>query len=464
MVLSNSRKGTFESVSDSTLEGSFEEFQEVEWEEVSPAVREMNTSLHEVMEPIARKESKPKLYLASYPFGEPVVEGGTFKGPCGHFHGHDNLDCNCSRVWETISYPIPLSLVLDGTFETFDTVSYKGPRKDEESVAPLRLLRKGSVFGDFESLDDINFEGHIPPPSWSVMAGARSVYLQLKTGNNDFWDQLRIQLKAVGAEGIPHSLRFLKSKDDYKKIRYIVRKHPGMGRPSRILIIPTEWFVGGDVERRRFRYYLYKSAWKKSRHLRHGLSRTIGRFTDIEEHRQYTPFLQHLLLVTEGELPVFRPSTMIPDSPTGPLFQVQEFLDRVVGNMGIYYEDYYPVILQPSYLERKGTTGYCSLRVLTIKNPIGSVENFSADYALPTVKYFSPADPEEPDKEQRLDRFGLEELRVFHSGHEAWNLLEHKSTIEEEHAEDFIPEGKEEKTLTVDDGTFLSTCARLVRS
>jgi hypothetical protein len=454
-------------LSESTLEGSFDEFQEVLWGDVAPLLEKTNSSLHERLDQVAREKDSPKLYLASYRFGDDIVEEGTFKAPCGHLHSEKEAGmCSCDRIWESLSYPIPLSIVLDGSTEVFETTIFIYSKKKEEQVVPLRILGQGGVFGDFESLDSFNYEGQLPPPAWSVSAGIRSAYLQMRTGNEQFWEELWGQLDQSGAEDLPLSLDDLEEGSDHELISFILEYHPDLNDwSSTLLIIPNDWFVGSTIEERHLQHLLYERAWVKSRPQRYDLSRTSRHFESVKKHSKYTPFLRHLLFATRGDLPIFRPATLEEGCSTGPsigpLFEVQEFLDSVTDGVSQRYQRFYPAILQPAYLDQQDTVGYFSFRFPALKNPIPDVKNFSAEYALPTAEFFSPTRYRK--KQERMDHFKIEDLAVFHSGDKSGRVLKNKDVIGEEYINEFVPPEKEGKSLQLRDGLFLSPSIRIAR-
>jgi hypothetical protein len=138
---------------------------------------ELRASIDEEVE----RSPEAEISLATYRYGDIVVENGRFLPPC-------RRPCpDCHNLLGSFEGDIPLALILDNCAEVF----LAGREEANTSDVPLRVISHGEMFGVFETLDLVLQTPRETPP-WGVSAGIRSVWVLAPLGNEQmmkrfFW-------------------------------------------------------------------------------------------------------------------------------------------------------------------------------------------------------------------------------------------------------------------------------------
>src|SRR5262249_33486998 len=146
---------------------------EVSFAQIATRLREINKDFAEALERACAETTKKRgpslrFYIAKYPYASCIVDRGRFRPPCNHRSCDD-----CSRLLEECSYShIPLAAILTNSVEvSLDGVASgahsSSAVSDSTGTVMLRVLRKGDLFGVFETLHTLLRENEAPPP-WSV--------------------------------------------------------------------------------------------------------------------------------------------------------------------------------------------------------------------------------------------------------------------------------------------------------
>ncbi len=126
------------------------EYQIKKWADIAQSVKAYNLSLFEAIDDIA--SHKDDFYEVSYHYGEDILRDGALAHP---------------ELAEQLDYAhIPLSIVLSNNAELYID--------NHRRLIPLNILQEGSIFGDYEILDQIY--GTDNKPLWSISAGAKNIF------------------------------------------------------------------------------------------------------------------------------------------------------------------------------------------------------------------------------------------------------------------------------------------------
>lgn len=354
----------------------------VTWAEVSEEVRLANPDLwgklDHAMRKLEERTEQPYFFVATYPYGELLVKDGLFKLP-----GEPQDQVAGGDVPRALSYsPIPLCLVLDKCVEVFveRDAGYACPdnelRSKAKRNAPLRVIKRGELFGVFETLDTVNESGQQRRPPWSVSSGARTVIVLTQCGNKEMIGKLR---SAVGAD-VPQG----KERGDWELIRSVndSKKFVGSRWQVRVLIFPS-WITNKEDDLAFLQNIIYRSGWLQMIPIRDYLVEEAdvaefyirdGASSKAKDgHELYHYFtVRHLLALSKGDLPSLNVART-EDEQAGPFAQFQREL-FATGMM-----KYFPVILQPVSLSDETVIGFYSVSKPTLLAPVPNANPWSRE-------------------------------------------------------------------------------------
>lgn len=345
----------------------------VSWAEVSEEVRLANLDLWEKLDHAMRKledrKEQPYFFVATYPYGELLVKEGLFTLP-----GEPQALDASGEIRRSLSYsPIPLCLVLDKCVEVFveRDAGYACPdeelRSEAKRNAPLRVIRRGEMFGVFETLDTVIEGGRQRRPSWSVSSGARTVIVLTQRGNKEMIGKLRSALGAYVPEG--------KERGDWELIRSVndSKKFAGRRWEVRVLIFPS-WITNKEDDLVLLQNIIHRSGWLQMIPIRDYLVEEAdvaefyirdGASSKAKDgHELYHYFtVRHLLALSKGDLPSLNVACT-EEEQAGPFAQFQREL-IATGMM-----KYFPAILQPVSLSEETKIGFYSVSKPTLLAPV----------------------------------------------------------------------------------------------
>lgn len=328
------------------MEKTLPHSKKVSWSDVYSAVHAVNKGLAEqLQQAIGAKKQKtkePKLFTATYRYGESLVTNGQLSPPCNQ--------CAVCKELAQASCNIPLTFVLDKYVEVY----INSP--DGRDI-PLRLLRPGELFGLFETLDTLVRLS--PEPPWSVSAGVRSVKVLYPLGN-----PLRKKIR----------LMFNRSIDPKEEVQEFIRlaaEKMGQQWSLSILIFPDAWLK--EILTPELTNEVFRMGWLQSENLR---KRLLDDFfiaatsltaihkggTNVGQLYRYATIRQ-LLLIAKGEAPAFQ-LTVQGEALLGPFDSFQRFLIDLALN------EHFPVVLHARELTSPKAVGYYSLRQPSLLYPI----------------------------------------------------------------------------------------------
>jgi len=354
----------------------------VSWSEVSEDVKIANPGLCAKLIPIMKRleanKRKPYFFVATYPYGELLVDNGSFRLPSGS----KSLNTNDETLNDLKYSPIPLCLVLDRSVEVFveRAAGYSCP--DEElrgsikRTVPLSMIGRGELFGVFESLDTIfNVEQRRQPP-WSVSSGAHTVVVLTQLGNKDLIDKLSRNVGAYIPDG--------KGRPDWELIQCVNNSKKFMAKrwEVKVLIFPS-WITQSGEDFALLQNIIAQSGWMQTVTIRDYLieEAAVAEFymrdgagsqaKDSNELYHYFT-VRHLLALSKGDLPALNVATA-ESAQAGPfaLFQA-ELLET--GMMR-----YFPVIFQPVRLSDDNRVGFYSVTMPTLLAPVPNATPWSRE-------------------------------------------------------------------------------------
>jgi hypothetical protein len=339
----------------------------VHWVSIKDEVASINPELAEAADLVFKElKNDHPIFRVMYPYGQPIVDKGSFQAPCG------STACDECRdlLHETVFSRIPLSLVLKNAAE----VHFNRDSEDFNTI-PLKILSRGELFGVFEVLDKIIGTADTRPP-WSVSSGAKSIVIVAPIGDRRL------------TRSFPFPVEWTKNEPHWKLVQELASiKHSW----NTEVIVFSSSLIEKIAERKksteRFFTLLLRVGWQQSSTLRHassneavlrrvyleGPARTVA--GQLPELQQFAT-VQHLFEIAEGSFPAFVPCHD-EDCSLGPFRGVSKLLKDALKK--VTGKDYAPVILYPHHLSSSGDSGYYSFRCPTLISASNemAVRNFS---------------------------------------------------------------------------------------
>jgi hypothetical protein len=317
--------------------------------------------------------SKAIVYLASYAFGEHIVDENGFRLPEADTDG---------RPITGVSVDSPVNLVIRNQVEVYVPGVYKlKPTKGYSNGVPidrphtLRLLSPGELFGTFEAVNralgisEKRIHG-MPQPSWRVAAGARSAQLICPIKSAHASAKLKLQLKAK----YPHT------EGPLHEWPWHLMLPMGAPLPWRVetLVFPKQW-EAADLPWQ-WRHSVFSSAWTQVQDDKINEIRRTSLLTNLEREEELQPllrevsnpgtavaFLLYLDAVANGRSPAFVSShSQRTGADAGPFADIVASLTSALGTSGLKRDTSKdvasaPIVLVPHYL-RQGETGFVSFK------------------------------------------------------------------------------------------------------
>lgn len=370
------------------------------WESAHNRVETVNPKLAELLTRKSRRLTKKQkcLFSARYPYGSMLVRKGHFCLPDSTPHDATRAECESSVGYSRI----PLALVINNCVEVyverhFNPLNLEAGEHRSTIVVPLRILKKGELFGVFEVVDVLTFPPPSPSVPWEVSSGARTVHLLAPFADEKKIDAINVEL------GTSLSKNDIKE-DSWRLLRSVASRTSPQWH-AEVLLFPKQWIMGDDVDSRCFREHLYRLAWEQSINLRDAgvaesqvsevilsLRNTIRNLGQIAL-LHIPPNLRHLVAIGMGTAIAFEPLAphlKLKRYELGPFGECQEFLlnHKYKGETKSFQSC--PVILQPCHLRNSGDVGYYSIsRPSLFGPPLEWKRSLLAGFVLPFAAVIS---------------------------------------------------------------------------
>ena len=220
------------------------------WGDIKDKVKEANENFYLIINELSKKKIIPKkVYHARYKFGDLIVNKGRLNLEC--FNYNENIDLNPIK-----KFIIPLGIIINNN----ECEIYIKPHNpDTSSNTILGILKKGDIFGIFETLDKFYFKDDVSGAyegNFNVIAGYSSIEIPINISDieNAKWN------KAV--------------KDRLKFIDNIIEyEFPDDNWTIDVIYFPFE--LNETKEFLKIKYYLLEKGWGQARHLRNQLLEVI---------------------------------------------------------------------------------------------------------------------------------------------------------------------------------------------
>lgn len=313
--------------------------QELAWNEIKADIKPIDEKLYNIIEEITPDDSY-KLYKVSYSYGALIYDKGQFYLPIAKNeykpleHLTDNLP---NEVIKSLKYqPLPLGFLLNNSFEVFNDI--------DNQIFPLAFRNAGLELGIWETF--------APSSPYTVSAGARNIFMLPKISEASGHQKLR----PLGVTK-PKPSSFQSQWKVFKQIA----NHSSFPENWRceILFFSNKWVesMKNDIKWTRFYNYVMQKAWQHTEPLRtqvlnesawnnfiHFLNKN-----DMQHPNNYTATtLNHLIAISSGVLPAFKPLTNSDYSTCGPIKEITRiYLD--------YYglKNHIPTFMHADYFNPK---------------------------------------------------------------------------------------------------------------
>lgn len=318
-----------------------ENIRQVNWQEVHRRVSNVNSTVAAAIDAIPHHEH-PNLYLASYSFGELIID-----------HGLMRIPALPDQFADDIRYSnIPLFITLNKSTELFLDLN-------SNSTYPLHLFFPGKTLGIWSILDAGHLQNSNQPGIWSLAAGARTIFMLPKVMDYGSHSKMQRQLQLSEAYP-PHNLfdQGLVFTDiaASKKIRCTWQQD--------ILIFGKGWAEGLQTGKwPELHHTLLQQEWNESLFLRNHMNTEIlWQFlaqaqaqTRIKPSIYVIDTVKHLINIALNASVGFAPLAN-EDETIAPVSIIQNaYLE--------YYhlKQYIPTLLAPAYLKNSGAVYYSFL-------------------------------------------------------------------------------------------------------
>jgi len=305
------------------------------WIDFRKDVEKVNPELFQIIEKISPGK-KYKLLEVTYLYGEKITDMGTIclPGKDGRLLRLDDPRLP-NEYREQLSYgPTPLILQMTNGSEVFV--------ETDERIIPLNIFTPGDLYGLFEAITPLTASEITP--SWSVTAGARSVFLGAKVTDAIGHKKLRAEY-GVGVE-LPKKLI-----NQWDVIKVIAnRSNVDSPWTCKILVFTKDWLEKrvDDIGWLLFHNYLLVKSWQQSKYMRSKSELSImwEAFASAVRHRNLKPnsyildSIMHNLFLGNGAIPGFIPA----DSDE--LLLPSRYIENAYENVYMLKE-YAPVVMHP---------------------------------------------------------------------------------------------------------------------
>lgn len=308
--------------------------------------RQVGEAFQRYRQVLAKRVSRPRYVVESYPFGELMFD-----------EGKPTRARSSQEPSQPGPFLFPLGIIIKGYVEITDYVYGAGaPRR-----APQAVLRPGNFIGLFEFMDWITDGEASGVPDWTITAGSASICCAFNTNNDAFAKHLRRQFgsQEVNEHTIKNANSFLKQLLEVQSIRDVFDQWT-----TEIMYFGSDWFqplheddvddlirsAGLDLIR-----ILGERAWRASARTRPSASSIApfffggrlngsARFTRPEQHERQRAIhvFTSLYDLYSSRRPMFIPETR--DGAWGPIG------DICTAVLKGYKNDEHPFVLRPEYL------------------------------------------------------------------------------------------------------------------
>lgn len=315
---------------------------EVSWNEVKDKIAQINPSFYETMSNIAPHHPNAKLYIASYKFGDLIVNDGITQLPI-----NDQLiPLNHSDLPEPFKTDLVYSrmaagMLLNKTAEIF--INF------ETRVHPINLFSKGNVYGLWELFDqqDSLYYRRI----WHIAAGSRTLFLVPKVMDHASHHRMQRLLHLDDATYLSNNMYH------QGQLFKNIANSPYFNNDWRcdILYLSKNWFKDlGQKEWQQFHYTCLKYDWEKSNHLRNKTTFELiwqlltQSQAEIRLKANLYAFesIKHLISIAIGASIAQRPLSTT-DETSAPISIIEQAYLEVYK-----LKHYIPTILGPTLLEK----------------------------------------------------------------------------------------------------------------
>lgn len=175
----------------------FKNIRKIVWKDVRDQVLIANKAVTSIIDKIPEKEH-PSFYLASYPFGELMIEQGLARVPHNnefHFIKKASLP---NDILSDLDYAnVPMLIGLNKASELFLGLNHR--------TYPLHLFAPGKILGLWPILDTEEFAKTYHRNMWNLAAGIRTIFMLPKVMDYGSHSKMQRQLQLTEAYP-PHNL------------------------------------------------------------------------------------------------------------------------------------------------------------------------------------------------------------------------------------------------------------------
>jgi len=328
------------------------------WSDIRNDVRKVNSEIASIIDAISPGKTH-SLYVAEYPYGETILEEGTFffptiKGETAPLSS-ERVEPEIQSKFKYAHFGLPSGIVLDKSYELFVDTQYRN--------LTWLLVTPGSVIALWKTLDPL--PSMHPIKMYSIKAGARNIFLLPNVGDLAYHKNLK---RDFGIKQPPP-----KTLQDQWEIFKRIAHHPDVNSNwrTKILFFTDSWIesILHDEKWINLKFYLINSAWNSCRYERNQMHYDLAlSWACANRNLKPNPYLldtlKHLLMMSAGTAPGFVPAI---DEIAAPIKAIQK---AYVESYGI--RKYIPTILHPFHFD------------ISEKRPV----YYSMQY--PTAMEFSP--------------------------------------------------------------------------
>lgn len=324
-----------------------------QWDEVRADLQSVNPRLAQLIDSFS-PNSDFDFVRVTYRYGQAIMQNGILQLPMSK---EETVPLNDTHISDSIrkrldySY-IPTAVLLNKKAEVF--------YESQNRVMPTKIFNPGAMFGLWEIFD--------PPPVdfvkqvWSIVAGARSVFMLPKISNQFAHKKLQRDYRI-------HTHAPNDMLQHYGVFAEIVNSATIESSWSMdVLFFSKKWHEQNkeeNINQLRLHHFWLKEAWRQSSNCRNNMSFDMAweLFSQAVTKRNMKPkplivnTLKHLLAIRDGFYPGYAPATSDESAPIS-------LLTEAYNNS--YEISTYPIIMEPVHLSKKDRPVYYSLQLPTL--------------------------------------------------------------------------------------------------
>lgn len=325
----------------------------LKWREIKARLNAVNPRLYALIDDFNPSDDFDFVNI-TYRFGQPIMKSGQIQIPISSTQTVPLAELVVPEsIRKRLNYSfVPTAILLNKKAEVF--------YESVDRVMPTKIFSQGAMFGLWEMFD--------PPPGafvkhiWSIIAGARSLFMLPKIANQFAHKRLQkdFNLQVYAPNNmLQHHQVFTEIANSDK-----ISNNWEMD----VLYFSKKWqeiSEENNLNSLKLHHFWLQEAWRQSSNCRNNMSFDMAweLFSKAVTKRNMKPkplivnTLKHLLAISDGFYPGYSPATNDDSAPIALLTNAY---------LNVYNTSTYPIIMEPVHLSKANKPVYYSLQFPTL--------------------------------------------------------------------------------------------------